>query len=86
MDEEAVSLLYGNLELVQIATSIPKEPDKNLKLVQKKYKLCHNWQVQFAPILKEGDEIFLDRPSLLRSAAEKHVSDGYNKLFSNKEG
>lgn len=84
-DDDAKSLLYARLDLIRRATSLCREIEKNFKLPQKRYKLHHDCPVRFATIFKEGDEVFLDRSSIFRSAAEKSAAEVYSKVFTTKQ-
>lgn len=85
-DDDTTSSLYARLDLICRATSLHEEADKNLRVVQKTYKRHHDRQVRLAPIFKEGDEAYLDRPPLSRSAAEESAAEGYSKLLPTKQG
>lgn len=68
-----------------VTTTVRDEPDKNLKLAQKRHKPLRNWHVRSTQIYMEGDVVYLDSRSLFRSAAEMSPAEGYNTPAPKKE-
>lgn len=62
--DHITSPMYGRLGLIKRATDLSQEVDKDLRLVQRRYKVDYDRSIRFAPILQVGDYIFLDRPLL----------------------
>lgn len=83
-DDEAPFLPYARLELEWRATRLCNEAEMNLKLARKKYKRHHERHFWFASTITEGEGIYLEGPSLFRSAAEKPTVKGHNKLLLKK--
>lgn len=84
--EDASTPLSARLELIRRASSLCNEPEKNVKLAQRRYKPHDDRYARFARIFNEDDEISLDRPFLFQSAAEKTAAERYNKLLLSKQG
>lgn len=75
--EDVASLLYARLELRLPVSSLHNEADRSLRMAQKQNKRHHDRHIRFAHVFNEGDESYLDSPSLLRSVADKPSSEKY---------
>lgn len=78
-DEDALSSLYVELKLIRGVTSLREEADKNLRLVQERYRCHHDHHVQLGPMFQKDDEAYLGRTFLFRSAsrtsaAQRHIN------------
>lgn len=78
--------MYARLELNKSTTDPHQDPNKNLRLAQKRYKIDYDLRASFAHTFCVGDYAFLDRPSLFHSAAERSASEVFNKLLPRNEG
>lgn len=54
--------MYAGLELIKRAADLWQEADKNLRPAQKRYQKNQDRRASFAPILRVGNYVFLDRP------------------------
>lgn len=84
--DDATSPLYARLELIQLATSFQRESVKSTKSVQNRYKRYHDRHIWFAPISKEGNEVYLDSNSLLPFAIESSAANGFNMFLARIQG
>lgn len=57
-----------------------REPNKNLKFTQKRYKCQRELHVGFAQMFKKVDEIYPEKSSPLCSAPEESTTEGYKEL------
>lgn len=56
--------LYGRHERTKRDTDLLQEAGKNARLMQMQYEKHYDQPVRFAPILRAGYYVFLDRPPL----------------------
>lgn len=82
-NDNSNSLMYARLELINQAIMLEDEagkmqnwPDDVIKATEFTRPLTY--------IFKEGDNIFLDRPPLLRSAMKRSAAEMYDKLVLRK--
>lgn len=85
-DDDKASLMYARLEFIKRATDLRQKADKSLSLAQRRYKKDYESLVRFAPIFRVGDYVFLVRPTIFRSAAERFASEEKSKLLTLKRG
>lgn len=83
--DNAAAQIYASQILEQETPSLRNESSKIVKLRQKSYERPHDRHVRFGPILNEGSEFHLDRPSLFCSAIQKSAAEGYNELLPKKK-
>lgn len=72
--------------LTERGTEHRQKADKNVNMARKRYKKGWGRRVSLALIFQVGVYAFLDRPPLLRSAAERYAPEGYMKLMMRKQG
>lgn len=85
-NDDMASSMYARLKLIKRATDVRQEADKNLRLELRQYKNDYSRRIRFAPVFLVGDYIFLNRPPLSLSDAERRTSEGYNQLLLRKQG
>lgn len=64
-----------------------QDADNRMKTAQRRCKDDHNRQIRKAPKKIEIEQsIYLDRPPMIKSAAERLAAEAYSKLLSTKSG
>lgn len=73
--------LSQRLRLIHKTTFLRQAASDSLRKAQQQHKAKYDNQVRFEPFFAPGDHVFVERPLLTASPAERLASEGYSKLL-----